>query len=89
LKFGCANCSDCLREKLEEVPVDKNYRRSSKAVQYQSPLLQYWIQTTFLLNDELQIDLPLEEESWREIRRANSSVKSFLNNTRVRIIEKG
>jgi hypothetical protein len=30
LNFGCAYCSDCLRENLEEVPVAENYRRSSK-----------------------------------------------------------
>jgi hypothetical protein len=28
-----------------------------------SELLQYWIQTTLLSNEELQSDLPLEEES--------------------------
>jgi hypothetical protein len=36
LNFGCAYCSDCLRENLGEVPVAEIYRRSSKAVQYQT-----------------------------------------------------
>jgi hypothetical protein len=36
LNFGCTYCSDCLRENLEEVPVSEIYRRSSKAVQYQT-----------------------------------------------------
>jgi hypothetical protein len=34
LNFGCAYCSDCLRENLEEVPIAEFYRRSSKVVQY-------------------------------------------------------
>jgi hypothetical protein len=36
LNFGCAYCSYFLREKYEEVPVAEIYRRSSKAVQYQT-----------------------------------------------------
>jgi hypothetical protein len=36
LNFGCAYCSDCLRENLEEVPVSEIYRRSSKVVQFQT-----------------------------------------------------
>jgi hypothetical protein len=36
LNFGCAYCSDCLRENLEEVSVAEIYRRSSNVVQYQT-----------------------------------------------------
>jgi hypothetical protein len=36
LNFGCAYCSDCPREKMEGVPFAEIYRRSSKAVQYQT-----------------------------------------------------
>jgi hypothetical protein len=36
LNFGCAYCSDCLRENLEEVSVGEFYRRSSKVVQLQT-----------------------------------------------------
>jgi hypothetical protein len=36
LNLGCAYCSDCLRENLEEVSVAEIYRRISKAAQYQT-----------------------------------------------------
>jgi hypothetical protein len=36
LNYGCAYCSDCLRENLEEVLVAEIYRRSSKVVQFQT-----------------------------------------------------
>jgi hypothetical protein len=36
LNFGCAYCSDFLRENLEEVPIAEIYRRSSKVVQFQT-----------------------------------------------------
>jgi hypothetical protein len=36
LNFGCAYCSDCLRENLKEVPVPEIYRRRSNAIQYET-----------------------------------------------------
>jgi hypothetical protein len=42
LNFGCAYCSDCIRENLEEIIVAEIYKRSSKTVQYQT---FSWIQT--------------------------------------------
>jgi hypothetical protein len=86
LNFGCAYCSDFLKENLEDFPVAEIYRRSSKVVQCQT-FFNTGFRPHFYRMKSYKVTYHLMKKVGEKYR-GPIQVSSFCYKNRSRIIDK-